>query len=107
MRRHRCRPPLSRTVNRTNIFWGRSFRVVLVSTGRAAAAVAAANSGPIGTHGLQCRGRPAVAAQTLGSMAGFRVANGNAGDGATFLFSHTLPIHGLCLYRLCRSHLRP
>ena len=22
MRRHRCRPPLSRTVNRTNIFWG-------------------------------------------------------------------------------------
>ena len=25
MCRHRCRPPLSRTVNRTNIFWGTKF----------------------------------------------------------------------------------
>ena len=69
---------------------------------RAAAAVAAANSGPIGTHGLQPgvksgeeMHRSTLQAQKIGRWT------------APPVFSHILPFNGLCLYGSCRPHLRP
>ena len=68
---------------------------------RAAAAVAAANSGPIGTHGLQSGVKSgeemhrSTQAQKIGRWT------------APPVFSHILPFNGLCLYGSCRPHLRP
>ena len=61
---------------------------------RAAADVAAANSGPIGTHELH---------------SGEDEVHRSNADARTrrLLFPHIMPINGLCTYGLCRPHLRP
>ena len=68
---------------------------------RAAAAVAAANSGPIGTHGLQ----PGVKSgeEMHRSTQAQKIGRWTAPP----VFSHILPFNGLCLYGSCRPHLRP
>ena len=70
---------------------------------RAAAAVAAANSGPIVTHGLQSGVKSGEEMHRSTSSQAQKIGRWTAPP----VFSHILPFNGLCLYGSCRPHLRP
>ena len=70
---------------------------------RAAAAVAAANSGPIVTHGLQSGVKTGEEMHRSTSSQAQKIGRWTAPP----VFSHILPFNGLCLYGSCRPHLRP
>ena len=70
---------------------------------RAAAAVAAANSGPIVTHGVQSGVKSGDEMHRSTSSQAQKIGRWTAPP----VFSHILPFNGLCLYGSCRPHLRP
>ena len=70
---------------------------------RAAAAVAAANSGPIVTPGLQSGVKSGEEMHRSTSSQAQKIGRWTAPP----VFSHILPFNGLCLYGSCRPHLRP
>ena len=67
---------------------------------RAAADVAAANSGHIGTHHGYSRGKRSTKSTGLAQKHAQKL-------GRRLLFFHILPSNGLCMYGACRPHLRP